>query len=150
MPLQYHTQRHCQPNSSLDVISACTRDLRALTGRDDRIRCMHRSCAYAVRQVRLTCAAIDIVESGYIPRSRMLVAAMMLPPHTSMQRGGICGMRLFGTANNMASVFFSFKSRQRDASHALTSIHNGVSSRQLTQNRHAENLHITACHQHYA
>ena len=39
-----------------------------------------------------------------------------------MQRGGGCGMRLFGAANNMASVFFSFKSRQRDASHALTSI----------------------------
>ena len=31
-------------------------------------------------------------------------------------------MRLFGAANTMASVFFSFKSRQRDASHALTSI----------------------------
>ena len=96
--------------------------LRALTGRDDRIRFMHRSCAYAVRQVRLTCAAIDIVESSYTPRSRMLVDAMVLHPHTSMQRGGGCGMRLFGAANNMASVFFSFKSRQRDASHALTSI----------------------------
>ena len=52
----------------------------------------------------------------------MLVDAMMLHPHTSIQRGGGCGMRLFGAANNMASVFFSFKSRQHDASHALTSI----------------------------
>ena len=108
--------------SSLDVTSACTSVLRALTGRDDRIRFMHRSCAYVVRQVRLTCAAIDIVESSCTPRSRMLVDAMILHPHTSMQRGGGCGMRLFGAANNMASVFFSFKSRQRDASHALTSI----------------------------
>ena len=90
--------RAALPKSSLDVTSACTSVLRALTGRDDRMRCMHRSCAYAVRQVRLTCAAIDIVESSCTPRSRMLVA------------------------NNMASVFFSFKSRQRDASHALTSI----------------------------
>ena len=110
------------PKSSLDVTSACTNVLCALTGRDDRIRLMHRSCAYAVRQVRLTCAAIDIVESSCTPRSRMLVDAMMLHPHTSMQRGCGCGMRLFGAANNMASVFFSFKSRQRDANHALTSI----------------------------
>ena len=52
----------------------------------------------------------------------MLVDAMMLHPHTSMQRGGGCGMRLFCAANNMASrmVFVSFKSRQRDASHALS------------------------------
>ena len=64
--------------------------------------------------------AIDIVESSCTPRSRMLVDAIMLHPHTSMQRGGGCGMRLFGAANNMASVFFSLKSRQRDASHALT------------------------------
>ena len=47
----------------------------------------------------------------------MLVDAMMLHPHTSIQRGGGCGMRFFGAANNMASVFVSFKSRQRDASH---------------------------------
>ena len=114
--------RAALPKSSLDVTSACTSVLRALTGRDDRIRFMHRSCAYAVRQVRLTCAAIDIVESSCTPRSRMLVHAIMVHPHTSMQRGGGCGMRLFGAANNMASVFFSFKSRQRDASHALTSI----------------------------
>ena len=114
--------RAALPKSSLDVTSACTSVLRALTGRDDRIRFMHRSCAYAVRQVRLTCAAIDIVESSCTPRSRMLVDAIMLYPHTLMQRGGGCGMRLFGAANNMASVFFSFKSRQRDASHALTSI----------------------------
>ena len=110
------------PKSSLDVTSACTSVLRALIGRDDRIRLMDRSCAYAVRHVRLTCAAIDIVESSCTPRSRMLLDAMMLHPHTSIQRGGGCGMRLFGTANNMASVFASFNSKQRDASHALTSI----------------------------
>ena len=57
---------------------------------------MDRSCAYAVRHVRLTCAAIDIVESSCTPRSRMLLDAMMLHPHTSIQRGGGCGMRLFG------------------------------------------------------
>ena len=72
--------------------------------------------------VRLTCAAIDIVESSCTPRSRMLLDAMMLHPHTSIQRGGGCGMRLFGAANNMASVFASFKCKRRDASHALTSI----------------------------
>ena len=70
--------------------------LRALTVRDDRIRLMDRSCSYAVRHVRLTCAAIDIVESSCTPRSRMLLDAMMLHPHTSIQRGGGCGMRLFG------------------------------------------------------
>ena len=97
--------------------------LRVLTGRDDlAIRFMHRSCANAVRQVGLTCAAIDIVESSCTPRSRMLVDAMMLHPHASMQRGGGCGMQLFGAANNMAPVFVSFKSRQRDATHAVTSI----------------------------
>ena len=58
------------------------------------------------RPVRLTYAAIDIVESSCTPRSRMLVDARMLHPHTSMQRGGGCGMRLFVAANNMASVFF--------------------------------------------
>ena len=57
---------------------------------DDRIRLMDRSCAYAVRHVRLTCAAIDIVESSCTPRSRMLLDAMMLHPHTSIQRGGGC------------------------------------------------------------
>ena len=93
------------PKSSLDVTSACTSVLRALIGRDDRIRLMDRSCAYAVRHVRLTCAAIDIVESSCTPRSRMLLDAMMLHPHTSIQRGGGCGMRLFGAVNNMASVF---------------------------------------------
>ena len=80
--------RAALPKSSLDVTSACTSVLRALTGRDDRIRFMHRSCAYALQQVRLTSAAIDIVESSCTPRSRMLVDAMMLHPHTSMQRGG--------------------------------------------------------------
>ena len=115
-------QRAALPKSSLDVTSACTSVLRALTVRDDRIRLMHRSCAYAVRHVRLTCAAMDIAESSCTPRSRMLVDAMMLHPHTSMQRGGGCGMRLFGAANTMASVFVSFKSRQREASQALTSI----------------------------
>ena len=99
-----NTTRAALPKSSLDVTRACTSVLRALTGRDDRIRFMNRSCAYAVRQVRLTCAAIDIVESSCTPRSRMLVDAMMLHPHTSMQRGGGYGMRLFGTANNMAPV----------------------------------------------
>ena len=83
---------------------------------------MHRSCAYAVRHVRLTCAAMVIAESCCTPRSRMLVDAMMLHPHTSIQSGGGCGMRLFGAANTTASVFVSFKSRQRDASQALTSI----------------------------
>ena len=39
---------------------------------------MDRNCAYAVRHVRLTCAAIDIVESSCTPRSRMLLDAMML------------------------------------------------------------------------
>ena len=92
------------------LTSACTSVLRALTVRDDRIRLMHRSCAYAVRHVRLTCAAMDIAESSCTPRSRMLVDAMMLHPHTSMQSGGGCGMRLFGAANTMASVFVSFKS----------------------------------------
>ena len=113
--------RAALPKSSFDVTSACTSVLRALTVRDDRIRLMDRSCAYAVRHVRLTYAAIDIVESSCTPRSRMLLDAMMLHPHTSIQRGGGCGMRLFGAANNMASVFVSLKSRQRDASHALTS-----------------------------
>ena len=115
-------QRAALPKSSLDVTSACTSVLRALTVRDDRIRLMHRSCAYAVRHVRLTCAAMDIAESSCTPRSRMLVDAMMLHPHTSMQSGGGCGMRLFGAANTMASVFVSFKRRQREASQALTSI----------------------------
>ena len=110
------------PKSSLDVTSACTSVLRALIGRDDRIRLMDRNCAYAVRHVRLTCASIDIVESSCTSRSRMLLDAMMLHPHTSKQRGGGFGMRLFGAANNMASVFASFNSKQRDASHALTSI----------------------------
>ena len=110
------------PKSSLDVTSECTSVLRALIGRDDRIRLMHRSCAYAVRHVRLTCAAIDIVESSCTARSRMLLDAMMLHPHMSIQRGGGCRMMLFSAANNMASVFASFKSKQRDASHALTSI----------------------------
>ena len=113
-------QRAALPKSSLDVTSACTSVLRALTVRDDRIRLMHRSCTYAVRHVRLTCAAMDIAESSCTPRSRMLVDAMMLHPHTSMQSGGGCGMRLFGAANTMASVFVSFKSRQREASQALT------------------------------
>ena len=72
------------PKSSLDVTSACTSVLHALIGRDDRIRLMDRSCAYAVRHVRLTCAAIDIVESSCTPRSRMLLDAMMLHPHTSV------------------------------------------------------------------
>ena len=114
--------RAALPKSSLDVTSACTSVLRALTVRGDRIRLMHRSCADAVRHVRLTCAAMDIAESSCTPRSRMLVDAMMLHPHTSIQSGGGCGMRLFGTANTMASVFDSFKSRQRDASQVLTSI----------------------------
>ena len=39
-------QRAALPKSSLDVTSACTSVLRALTVRDDRIRLMHRSCAY--------------------------------------------------------------------------------------------------------
>ena len=92
------------PKSSLDVTSACTSVLRALTVRDDRIRLMHRSCAYAVRHVRLTCAAMDIAESSCTHRSRMLVDAMMLHPHTSMQSGGGCGMRLFGAANTLYPV----------------------------------------------
>ena len=76
------------------------------------VRLMHRICAYAVRHVRLTCAAMDIAESSCTPRSRMLVDAMMLHPQMSMQSGCGCGMRLFGAANTMASVFVSFKSRQ--------------------------------------
>ena len=89
--------RAALPKSSLDVTSAYTSVLRALTGRDDRIRFMHRSCAYAVRQVRLTCAAIDIVESSCTPRSRMLVDAMILHPHTSMQREVVaeCGCSVY-------------------------------------------------------
>ena len=114
--------RAALPKSSLDVTSACTSVLRALTVRGDRIRLMHRSCADAVRHVRLTCAAMDIAESSCTPRSRMLVDERMLHPHTSIQSGGGCGMRLFGAANTMASVFDSFKSRQRDASEVLTSI----------------------------
>ena len=102
-------QRAAWPKSSLDVTSVCTSVLRALTVRNDRIRLMHRSCVYAVRDVRPTCAAMDIAESSCIPRSRMLVDAMVLHPHMSMQSGGGCGMRLF-------------ESRQRDASQALTSI----------------------------
>ena len=74
----------------------------------------------------------------------MLVDAMMLHPQTSMQRGGGCGMRLFGAANDMASVFFSFKSRQRDASHALTSI----TQRRIRSTANAESPRITACHPH--
>ena len=64
------------PKSSLVVTSVCTRigDL-----------CIDRRCAYAVRQVRLTCAAIYYVESSCTPRSRMLVDAMMLHPHTPIQ-----------------------------------------------------------------
>ena len=45
--------RAALPKSSLDIASACTSVLRALTGIDDHIRFIHRSCAYAVRQVRL-------------------------------------------------------------------------------------------------
>ena len=55
------------------------------------VRLMHRICAYAVRHVRLTCASMNIAESSCTPRSRMLVDAMMLHPHTSMQSGCGCG-----------------------------------------------------------
>ena len=63
-PLISH--RVALPRSSCDVTSACTSALRALIGRDDRIRLIDRSCAYAVRHVgqRFTCAVIDIVESS--------------------------------------------------------------------------------------
>ena len=42
--------RAALPKSSFDVTSACTSVLRTLTVRDDRIRLMDRSCAYAVGQ----------------------------------------------------------------------------------------------------
>ena len=84
--------------------------LRALTVRDDRIRLMDRSCAYAVRHVRLTCAAIDIVESSCTPRSRMLLDAMMLHPHTSIQRGWLRN----AVVRNFASLQYSNPSNVRN------------------------------------
>ena len=64
-----------------------------------------------VRQVRLTCAAIDIVESSCTLRSRMLAEVLTLHPQMSKGRGGGCGTRLFGAENSITSVFVSFKSR---------------------------------------
>ena len=107
-------QRAALPKSSLDVTSACTSVLRALTVRDDRIRLMHRSCAYAVRHLRLTCAAMDIAESSCTPRSRMLVDAMMLHPHTSMQSGGGCGMRLFGAVRQTDLLALLYRRQSAD------------------------------------
>ena len=108
------------PKSSVDVTSACTSVLHAKSGRDDRMRAIFRSRPYAVPHTRVTCAVIDIVQSRYTPRSRMLAVVLTSLPHMSIWRDG-CVVR-FGAANSMASVFDSFNSRYRDANHAFTSI----------------------------
>ena len=73
-------------------------------------------------QVWLKCAAFDIVKSSCMSRSHILAQVLTLHPQMSMGRGGGCTIWLFGAENSIASVFVSFKSRWRDASHTFTSI----------------------------
>ena len=50
----------------------------------------------------------------------MLLDAMMLHPHTSKQRGGGCGMRLFGAASNIViGVYFA---RENEGIHLNLSV----------------------------
>ena len=109
------------PKSSVEFKSACTSVLHAKSGRDCLIRAMFRNRPYAVRHMRVTCVLIDIVESRYTPRSRMLADVLTSLPHMSIWSGDGCSVR-FGAANSMTSVFASFNSRYRDANHAFTSI----------------------------
>ena len=72
------------PKSSVEVTSACTSVLHALSGRDDLKRAILRNRPYAVRHMRVTCMVIDIVESRYTPRSRMLADVLTSLPHMSI------------------------------------------------------------------
>ena len=82
---------------------------------------LFRNRPYAVRHVRVTCVVIDIVESRYTPRSRMLADVLTSLPHISICIRDGCAIR-FGAANSMASVFSSFNSKHRNANHDFTSI----------------------------
>ena len=109
------------PKSNVEVTSACTSVLHAKSGRDYLVRVMFRNRPYAVRHVRVTCVVIDIVESRYTPRSRMLADVLTSLPHISICIRDGCAIR-FGAANSMASVFASFNSKHRNANHDFTSI----------------------------
>ena len=78
------------PKSSVEVTSACTSVLHALSGRDDLIRAILRNRPYAVRHIRVTCMVIDIVESRYMPRSRMLADVLTSLPHVDLKRRWLC------------------------------------------------------------
>ena len=72
------------PKSSVDVTSACTSVLHAKSGRDGRMCAIFRSRPYAVPHSRVTCVVIDIVQSRYTPRSRMLADVLTSLPHMSI------------------------------------------------------------------
>ena len=78
------------PNSSVDVTSACTGVLHATSGRDDRIRAIFRNRPYAVPHTRVTCVVIDIVQSRYTPRSRMLAVVLTSLPHNVDLKRWLC------------------------------------------------------------
>ena len=94
------------PESSVEVTSACTSVLQGKSGRDDLIRSILRSLPYAVRHMRVTCVFIDIVESRYTPRSRMLADVLTSLPQMSMRIGDVCVIR-FGAANSMTRAVIS-------------------------------------------
>ena len=49
------------------------------------MRAIFRSRPYAVPHTRVTCVVIDIVESRYTPRSRMLAVVLTSLPHSRFE-----------------------------------------------------------------
>ena len=73
------------PKSSVEVTTACTSVLHALSGRDDLICAILRNRPYAVRHMRVTCMVIDkVTDVGRRPDVTSTYEEEMVVPYDSV------------------------------------------------------------------